>query len=86
MAKTDAERQAEYRKRKAKDLGERRINTWVSREAFDGLRRLSNHQGIPQRDVLENLIKEADGSVMRLFSPGSPELREYLGEPESEGG
>lgn len=65
MAKTAAERQADYRARRATagDNGERRINTWVSTGAALALARLAQHHGLSQRDTLERLLLEAEKDI-----------------------
>jgi len=64
MAKSGAERQAKYRRKRAtagpQGDGERRVDLWVSYAAFFALRRLSKHHGIGQGRVLEDLILAAD--------------------------
>ena len=65
MAKTSAERQADYRARRATagDNGERRINTWVSTGAALALARLAQHHGLSQRGMLERLLLEAEKRI-----------------------
>lgn len=65
MAKTAAERQADYRVRRATagENGERRINTWVSTRAALALARLAQHHGLTQRDMLERLLIEAGEGI-----------------------
>lgn len=65
MAKTSAERQADYRARRATagDNGERRINTWVSTGAALALARLAQHHGLSQREMLERLLLEAEKDI-----------------------
>lgn len=64
-AKTAAERQKSYRERRAKEIGEQRINTWVSARAFEVLSSLAVRYGVTQKVMLERLIlKEDDGLVV----------------------
>lgn len=64
-AKTAAERQKAYRERRAKEIGEQRINTWVSARAFEVLSSLAVRYGVTQKVMLERLIlKEDDGLVV----------------------
>ena len=59
MAKTTAERQANYRARRAtaaEDSGERRLNTWVSKAAHLELARIAQRYGVTQREMLERFI------------------------------
>ena len=81
MAKTNAERQREYRRRRAMagENGERRINTWVSTGAALALARLARHHGVTQRQMLEMLIEEADARIRKSLDPTGPEWDEYFG-------
>lgn len=63
MAKTSAERQAAYRARHLKDGEGERINMVVSLGAAMALRRLAAHRGNTQRQVLENLLAEAQAAT-----------------------
>ena len=64
MAKTNAERQAAYRKQRAfagpGGNGERRLNTFVSTGTALALARLAKRYGVTKREMLERLINEAD--------------------------
>ena len=62
MAKTTAERQANYRNNRAMvgESGEKRINTWVSTGSHMALSRLANRYGVTKREMLERLINKAD--------------------------
>jgi hypothetical protein len=66
MAKTNAERQAAFRKNRAVagENGERRINTWVTTSAALALARRSRHHGFTQRTMLEHLILVADQQII----------------------
>jgi hypothetical protein len=83
MAKTAAQRQAEYRKNRpsAGDdrNGERRLNTWLSTRAFLALGRLARHQGMAQRAVLEQIIIAADDAILAGLELDSPEWEKYFG-------
>ena len=64
-AKTAAERQKAYRERRAKEVGEQRINTWVSARALAALSSLAVRYGVTQKVMLERLIlKEDDGLIV----------------------
>ena len=58
--KTAAQRQADYRKRRAyagpDGNGEKRLNTWLSTEASQALARLAKRDGLTQRQWLERAI------------------------------
>jgi hypothetical protein len=79
-ARTAAERQAAYRKARptAGENGERRISTWVSTSAALALNRLARRYGVTQRDMLERLIKAADGEIVATLDPTSPEWTAYF--------
>jgi hypothetical protein len=56
MAKTAAERQREYRAQRPfageRGDGEKRIASYVTTRAALALRRLANHSGVTQREIL----------------------------------
>lgn len=62
MARSSAERQREYRQRRATagDNGDRRLSMWVSTGTSLALQRLARHRGVTQRQVLEELVAQAD--------------------------
>lgn len=80
MAKTAAERQAEFRKNRAtaRENGERRINTWVTTGAALALVRLSKRYGVTQREMLERLILAADQQIVATLNPDSQEWSDYF--------
>ena len=63
MAKTSAERQAEYRARHLKEGDEERLNMVVSLNAAMALRKLAVHRGVTQRQILESLLEETQTAV-----------------------
>lgn len=69
MAKTAAERQANYRNGRSLvgESGERRINTWVSTGSHMALSRLANRYGVTKREMLERLINEADQQIEKTL-------------------
>ena len=77
MAKTAAQRQAEYRKRRDDGDGEYRINSWVSSKAFFALRRLAKRYGVTKREMLERLIIAEDGRIQAEMEWNSPEWDAY---------
>lgn len=81
MGKTNSERQAAYRARRAEagDNGERRLNTWVSTAAALALQRLALHHGLTQRALLERLLIEAQDDVTADFGPDDPERDKFFG-------
>jgi hypothetical protein len=80
MAKTAAQRQADYRKNRATagDNGERRINTWVTTGAALALARLSKYHGITNREILERLILAADQQRVDTLDPDTEEWATYF--------
>ena len=56
MAKTSAERQAEYRLR-AEENGDQRFSTFLPPESRFALEALADYHGVPMRDVLIGLLK-----------------------------
>ena len=81
MAKTVAERRAEYRARRAlageNQNGERRISTWVNTSTTMALRRLAKRHGVTQREIIERLIRGEDEAIRKTMTMDSPEYREY---------
>ncbi len=81
MATTNAQRQQAYRANRhtagQDGTGELRINTFVSRSAALGLKRLAKHHGITQRAMLELLIGDADKAVEAPMDDA--EFERYLG-------
>ena len=79
--KTNAERQAEYRKRRPfageKGNGERRLNTWISTESSLALERLSFRYGVTSRKLLENLILAEQEKVTQTLELDSTEWADY---------
>lgn len=58
MAKTNVQRQAEYRARRRRDGVSTRLNIEVSLVAHFALERLAHHHGLTQRQMLEQLITD----------------------------
>lgn len=75
MASTAAERQRAYRQRVKDGQGER-INLIVGVSAKRQLERLARHHGVTQRQVLEQLLADAENSVVDGLS-GTAE-RDYF--------
>lgn len=80
MAKTAAQRQAEYRDRRvtAGESGERRINTWVSADATLALDRLARHHKLSKRGVLERMLCAEDEGISSGLDPDSAEWATYF--------
>ena len=63
-AKSAAERQKAYRERRAKEVGEQRINAWVNARAIKALNSLALRYGVTQKVMLERLILNADDGLI----------------------
>ena len=83
MAKTAAERQAEYRRNRPVSgiNGERRINTYVSTGSTLALERLARRYCVTKREMLEKLITEADSAIMSSLDIDGSEWGEYMEQP-----
>ena len=84
MGKTAAERQAAYRAKRPfageGENGQRRLNTWVNTGASLALARLSKHNGLTRREMLERLITTADDANLAGLELDSPEWEAYFAE------
>lgn len=81
MAKSTAERQAEYRARRetaAQGDGERRLNTWISTAAYLALKRIAGRYGVTQRGMLEQLVLAEDERILAAMAIDTPEWDEYF--------
>lgn len=83
MAKTNAERQAEYRARRphegADGNGERRLSLWVDTGTALALKRLARHSGTTQREVIRRLVAAPDDAIIATLEPKTPEWDAYFG-------
>ncbi|WP_297575986.1 hypothetical protein [uncultured Deefgea sp.] len=83
MAKSNAERQASYRSKRAESgkegNGERRLNTWVDTGTALALARLANSYGVTRREILERLVMLEDKKVLAELELDSPEWEAYFG-------
>lgn len=82
MSKTTAERQAEYRARRAfagiDGNGERRLNTWISTSAAMALARLAAHQGVSQRAFLEQMLVSSDELILKRLASDDEQWGAYM--------
>jgi hypothetical protein len=81
MAKTAAQRQAAYRKRRGvanHENGEWRINTWGSSTAHLALQRLACRYGVTMRAMLERLILNEDADFLTRLELDTPEWDRYI--------
>lgn len=83
MAKTAAQRQAAYRAKRAfagnDGNGERRLNVWLSTESALALERLAKRYAVTKREMLEKLIRQADGEIVKSLILDSPQWDDYFG-------
>ncbi len=79
MKKTNAQIQADYRNSRsmAGESGEQRINTWVDTKTKMALKRMAKHTGNSQREILQQLICQADDAIADKLS--DQEWEEYFG-------
>ncbi len=65
MAKTNAQRQSEYRERHLKDENSEgeRLNIVIHLQAKRALERLAFCYAVTQREVLEGLLRQAEGDA-----------------------
>lgn len=82
-AKTNAQRQADYRKSRAtageNGDGECRINAFVSTGTSFALTRLARHHGVTKRELLEKMILGADRKITNSLELDSEEWAKYFG-------
>lgn len=77
--KTAAQRQAEYRQRRAlanDGEGDVRVNTYIATAAAFALKRLAARYCVTQREMLERLIEAEDQKVSKKLS--DTEFDQYL--------
>ena len=78
MAKTTAERQRKYRARRQQLGDDRRLNTWISAQAYSALERLSERCGSTKREVIEQLLIIVDRDVSAISKIPPSEWDEYF--------
>ncbi|AOK00715.1 hypothetical protein [Burkholderia vietnamiensis] len=82
MAKTAAQRQAAYRARRdtagENRDGDRRLDLWIGTPAHLALGRLALRHGVPKRQMLEHLIRQADDAIVGGLDPDTPAWAEYF--------
>ncbi|HGM6861309.1 hypothetical protein [Serratia rubidaea] len=76
MAKTTAQRQAEYRARRRQQGDIVRLNTEVSLIAHIALERLARYHGLTQHQMLERLLIEPDKALCKRLEGG--DFRRYI--------
>jgi len=80
MAKTTAQRQAQYRARRphAGDNGERRLNLWLSTKAALAIKRLARRYCVTKREIIERLAIAEDDRLLSGIDPNTPEWDKYF--------
>lgn len=80
MALSNKERQKQYRNSRFNrgELGDSRINTFVTFEASNNLKRLSEYYNLSKRQVLELLINTANQKLIDNLEIDSPEWYKYF--------
>ncbi len=63
MAKSSKERQQEYRDRQLHNETGKRLDLWISSQAYSALERLTRHCKTTKRDVIERLVIILDMDV-----------------------
>ena len=85
MAKTPAQRQAEFRSKRltagAYGDGQRQVNTWLDTGTALALERIARRDAITKRQVLERLIRQEDQRIIQTFEFNSKEWNDYFGFP-----
>jgi hypothetical protein len=83
MAKTAAQRQAQYRARRpfagSDGNGERRLNLWITTRADLALERLARRYCVTKREMIERLVAAEDDSIVNGITPDTPEWDKYFG-------
>lgn len=83
MAKTTAERQAEYRARRASSSsdgdGHRRVSVWLSTGCALALARLARRYGVTKQALIERMLLDEDERILSSIASDSDEWNEYFG-------
>jgi len=78
MAKTPAQRQAEYRKRQDRGDGHR-LNIWIGSEAHFALGRLARRYGVTKQQMIERLAIAEEERILAGIELDSPEWNAHFG-------
>ncbi len=78
MAMSNAEKQANYRKRKIKEGDGERLQAIISLHAKRGIERLAQHYGMTQAALIERLVMDEQKRVTDTLEGDA--YRVYLGE------
>jgi hypothetical protein len=78
MAKTAAQRQAEYRKRQDRGDGHR-LNCWIDSDRHFALKRLARRYGVTKLEIIERLAVAEENRILAGIELDSPEWNAYFG-------
>jgi hypothetical protein len=85
MAKTAAQRQAEYRARRphsgSDDNGQRRLNAWIDTRAFLALARVARRYAVTKQELIDKLIIAEEERVLAGIDCDSAQWQEYFDSP-----
>ena len=79
MTRTNAQRQAKYKRNKYK-RDEIRLDMMIDYSAKARLERLAKHYGMTQKEYLEYLLEKADKQVMKRLSDDEAEAYIFRGQ------
>ena len=86
MAKTAAQRQAQYRANRpyagADGNGERRLSLWLSTEAALSIKRLARRYGVTKRELIEQLVGREEDRVLAAMAIDTPDWDRYFELPK----
>ncbi len=78
MAKTSAQRQAEYKARRIDNLDEKKLGIWLPIGSCFALKRLARRAGITKKDLLTRMLNDADLAVIKQLDIDTDEWNEYM--------
>ena len=85
MAKTPAQRQAEFRSKRltagAYGDGQRQLNTWLDTGTALALERIARRDSVTKRQVLERLIRQEDQRILQTVEFNSKDWNNYINAP-----
>lgn len=86
MALSNAEKQRRYRENRCRkgNIGDYRLNTYITGESSFALGRLAKHYNLTKRQVLELLITTADKTISKKLEIDSKEWNKYWNIEEDE--
>jgi len=85
MAKSSKERQQEYRDRQLRNETAKRLDLWISSQAYSALERLTSHCKTTKRDVIERLVIILDTDVCATSKLEESQWDAYFNQRELHG-